>query len=878
MRQRLGTIIFIFLLYIALLSPQIESATYSDGFKQEGNLVIGANSEFLGGTYEITGNLEIKPTAIVTLKEGCSITVGGNVTISGQIVNQSTVNRTYEIISTNGEIFVNSSITITGPTGRVGTSYSVTQNGGPGYQGGTCDFILVAKKGNILLNSQISNYGGTGGVGGNAGGSSGSIDGGTGGSGGSGGAGGVIKVVAMSGRIDVKNLLKSVGGAGGKGGTGGADQSFWGGPGAGGSGGIGGKAGEITLLGQDVAFASTASFNLTPGEGGIGGNGGSAGSSGDSGAKGIDGKTGSVGMISVKGGEILDAANTLLTAFPPVSITPQDANAPAKMLQYDTGVPNKPLKIAFLGGEGANQTFYTNTTTPIIKIKVPNDNGYKCTEDDAYDSSPGENDAEYKSGIAKFVIYSKEQNPTTHLPLVNVTQNFTASGVDSDGYFSIQLPTLVGASEFNFNVITYDKYNNNIELYSATEPWTRLRIDQTSPGAPTINQATLSSTDKNRIDFAWTIPTDASGIKDYELVLTDENQTIDSILKGNTYTFYGQYNSKIECIVKARDMAGNWSTASSSRIVYTYPLGANIKSIEMQKTVDTGIKANLTFTSLGTNVAGYEIKYYQIDYSNAPISPEIVRHVGAISALEGQDYIHCILDLQYGAKYRFFIRTYNKDTTSGRLYSDWTEYSKGAVETTGATAPTATVVLTSNTLWEGTVTLTGDVVVPQNIVLTIQPGAIVKFLAGTKLLVDGKLVADGTAGRITFTSSTLLNAGRTNVWKGIYFSPTAANIILTNMTIENAERGLILNGPALTASNVTFKNNWIGIHIGSSPLLLTSCRFEGNVYYGIKEEFSGTRQVNNSVFISNGIAPGYSSTGKLISVQDINALWGSNNQ
>lgn len=85
--------------------------------------------------------------------------------------------------------------------------------------------------------------------------------------------------------------------------------------------------------------------------------------------------------------------------------------------------------------------------------------------------------------------------------------------------------------------------------------------------------------------------------------------------------------------------------------------------------------------------------------------------------------------------------------------------------------------ITTSTTWtsDKTYFITGDITIGNNSVLTIQPGTVIKFNAGSSLTVgyasNATLIANGTASQpIIFTSAALVPAA--GAWKGLYFTDT----------------------------------------------------------------------------------------------------------
>lgn len=228
-------------------------------------------------------------------------------------------------------------------------------------------------------------------------------------------------------------------------------------------------------------------------------------------------------------------------------------------------------------------------------------------------------------------------------------------------------------------------------------------------------------------------------------------------------------------------------------------------------------------------------------------------------------------------------------------------------------------IISSNTTWrasDGTYVINNTVTVNQAITLTIEPGVIVKFNSNTGLVVNGTLIAEGTASApIVFTSiRDDAYAGDTNSdgtmstpgagdWGSLYIGPTstgsrlkytrvtyggqwnylcgtnpycqAANLyvsgaspMIDNVNIEyGTTYGLLLANSAIpTVSNSRIAHiAGIGVRINSSsaPTLQNNV-IESNNGYAIFMEantaprFSGNRALNNStngIGVSGVIAP-----------------------
>ncbi len=135
----------------------------------------------------------------------------------------------------------------------------------------------------------------------------------------------------------------------------------------------------------------------------------------------------------------------------------------------------------------------------------------------------------------------------------------------------------------------------------------------------------------------------------------------------------------------------------------------------------------------------------------------------------------------------------------------------------GAVTTSGTVV--ADQTWDGAITVTGDVKVPEDVTLTILPGTVITFAARRddaqggvdnsrcELIIQGALNADGSAGsEIVFTSDQTTPATRD--WYGIRFDqPYDAGCLADYCDIQWAESGIMLETAAPTITN-----NYIANH------------------------------------------------------------------
>jgi len=198
---------------------------------------------------------------------------------------------------------------------------------------------------------------------------------------------------------------------------------------------------------------------------------------------------------------------------------------------------------------------------------------------------------------------------------------------------------------------------------------------------------------------------------------------------------------------------------------------------------------------------------------------------------------------------------------------------------------TTSGTLIGNETWSGSVNLTDDVIVPQDITLTIEPGTVVEFNAGEglELRIDGTLIADGSPGsHITFTS----NAGTPEKgdWTWIRFSATAQgsisycqiNYANTGIRIRNSSPlikvnsfsynnyGISSTNSSSVIENNVFVDNDFGISVNTSSSTIKNNLFDNHFYDGIcvYNSSSALSIYNNIIYDSNihGIEIEYTST------------------
>jgi alpha-tubulin suppressor-like RCC1 family protein len=224
--------------------------------------------------------------------------------------------------------------------------------------------------------------------------------------------------------------------------------------------------------------------------------------------------------------------------------------------------------------------------------------------------------------------------------------------------------------------------------------------------------------------------------------------------------------------------------------------------------------------------------------------------------------------------------TVGADEHTTHKYSDLGHYyvTVTATDSNGAKYTGETTVDIENTThgqlydketWSGSHIITGNITIPEEIVLTVQSGTQVLIDSGCEIRNYGSLQIVGTG--ITFD---VHNGG---LWKGIRFDGSGFGTI-DGAIIYHAERGVACTGSGLIyLQNTRFIENSTGVHCFSGIITVDSCTFQNNTIYGIKEDNDCNPLVTYCIFITNGINY-YDSILYGISLNKLNILPNGNNK
>ena len=184
--------------------------------------------------------------------------------------------------------------------------------------------------------------------------------------------------------------------------------------------------------------------------------------------------------------------------------------------------------------------------------------------------------------------------------------------------------------------------------------------------------------------------------------------------------------------------------------------------------------------------------------------------------------------------------------------------------------------INSETWGPGTHFVTGSVTVADNEVLTIQPGAVVKFAPSTQLTVNGTLRAQATGAgdSIVFTSRDDNSFGETVAgsdgvpargdWYGIYLDGSGdyegigefdhclfryggysgSATIDANVHFSGSDSGRMVDC-------VSENSGYHGVRITNCSPLITDSTFSNNGYHGLEASGSGTPTITDNTFTNN---------------------------
>lgn len=130
----------------------------------------------------------------------------------------------------------------------------------------------------------------------------------------------------------------------------------------------------------------------------------------------------------------------------------------------------------------------------------------------------------------------------------------------------------------------------------------------------------------------------------------------------------------------------------------------------------------------------------------------------------------------------------------------------------------ASRTLKGNETWSGIVRLNGDIIVPANATLTIQPGTEILFPPASVLAVEGRLLARGSAKNPIIMHAA--SPDKVGAWQGISLDkgPQQGSELL-HVQIDGAAQGIILTGAKVHIADTTIRRGTKGIASGGGAFI-----------------------------------------------------------
>ena len=124
--------------------------------------------------------------------------------------------------------------------------------------------------------------------------------------------------------------------------------------------------------------------------------------------------------------------------------------------------------------------------------------------------------------------------------------------------------------------------------------------------------------------------------------------------------------------------------------------------------------------------------------------------------------------------------------------------------------------LVTDEVWAGKVLVSGDVLVPEGVILTIQSGAVIGFEPADppyQLIVEGALYAEGEPDNfITFGSLGTVDEGpNPGDWAGIFIGAAIQNVRLSHCRVRDAINAVICQSDAAQIEDCLLSNNEVAI-------------------------------------------------------------------
>lgn len=171
--------------------------------------------------------------------------------------------------------------------------------------------------------------------------------------------------------------------------------------------------------------------------------------------------------------------------------------------------------------------------------------------------------------------------------------------------------------------------------------------------------------------------------------------------------------------------------------------------------------------------------------------------------------------------------------------------------------------------WSGNHEISGDVLVPKGIRLTILAGTQIFASSKVALQIQGELSAEGQELKpIVFTKSGL------GSWQGIILK-RCERAAISQVQISGARAGIAIIQSDVAILDSIFEGNEIGMHVYSASPQIERCGFFGNTFYGVKEDGQARPLVRNCLFDQNVVGDYYHVLKTIITPEELNQVEGN---
>jgi len=181
--------------------------------------------------------------------------------------------------------------------------------------------------------------------------------------------------------------------------------------------------------------------------------------------------------------------------------------------------------------------------------------------------------------------------------------------------------------------------------------------------------------------------------------------------------------------------------------------------------------------------------------------------------------------------------------------------------TVGKPALLTDSVISSDTIWQGEIHVSGVISVKRGATLTVRPGTIVKFkrldrdnndVGDGEIMVEGRLIAKGTDDKKILFTSAEKNPARKD-WSFVQFISSDSGNEIENCQFEYAYAGVMIHYANVSIRNSLFKNNRRGLHFTSTDMPVDHCSFVDNEIGIYFVRFDGAVRFTNNEISSNEI-------------------------